>query len=163
MTQNIKSLIYTYDISYTFFKHSWFKNLDTNLKYDFYFRGEIADYYLKINLRDELINFNYILDFQIPVNKTFDLLKMINCINKISDNGYFFYDFSDKKIKFKANQIFLEKKYNKNNLKYVLEKNLSHINSLFHKFALAIHNLIYGEIIEQNTFELLFLNAEGNA
>jgi hypothetical protein len=28
---------------------------------------------------------------------------------------------------------------------------------------LAIHNLIYGEIIEQNIFELLFLNAEGNA
>ena len=71
-------------------------------------------------------------------------------------------DFSDKKIKFKANQIFLEK-YNKNNLNYVLEKNLSHINSLFHKFALAIHNLVYGEIIEQNIFELLFLNAEGNA
>ena len=117
MTQNIKSLIYSYDISNTFFKHSWFKNLDTTLQYDFCFRGEIADYYLKINLRDELINFNYILDFQIPVNKTFDLLKMINCINKISDNGYFFYDFSDKKIKFKANQIFQEKKYNKNNLK----------------------------------------------
>ena len=102
MTQNIKSLIYSYDISYTFFKHSWFKNLDTNLKYDFYFRGEIADYYLKINLRDELINFNYILDFQIPVNKTFDLLKMIICINKISANGYFFYYFSYKNIQSKT-------------------------------------------------------------
>ena len=49
---------------------------------------------------------------------------------------------------------FPRKEYNKNNLKYVLEKNLSHINSLFHKFALAIHNLVYGEIIEQNIFEL---------
>ena len=163
MTQNIKSLIYSYDISNTFFKHSWFKNPDNTLKYDFCFRGEIADYYLKINLRDEIINFNYILDFQITLNKTYDLLKIINCINKISDNGYFFYDFSDKKIKFKADQILLENKYNRNNLKYYLEKNLSHINSLFHKFALAIHNLIYGEIIEQNFFELLFLNAEGNA
>lgn len=37
------------------------------------------------------------------------------------------------------------------------------INSLFHKFALAIHNLVYGEMIEQNIFELLFLNTEGNA
>ena len=71
--------------------------------------------------------------------------------------------FSDKKIKFKANQIFLGNKYNQNNLQYILDKNLSHINSLFHKFALAIHNLVYGEMIEQNIFELLFLNTEGNA
>ncbi len=35
MTQNIKSLIYSYDISNTFFKHSWFKNIDNTLKYDF--------------------------------------------------------------------------------------------------------------------------------
>ena len=55
------------------------------------------------------------------------------------------------------------KTFAKNNLKYILDKNLSHINSLFHKFALAIHNLVYGEMIEQNIFELLFLNTEGNA
>ena len=163
MTQSLNSLIYSHDISNILFKHSWFKNLDNNLNHDFCFKGEVADYYLKINLRDELITFNYILDFQIPLNKNYDLLKMINWINKISDNGYFFYDFLDKKIKFKANQIVLENKYNQNNLKYILDKNLSHINSLFHKFALAIHNLVYGEIIEQNIFELLFLNTEGNA
>jgi hypothetical protein len=34
---------------------------------------------------------------------------------------------------------------------------------LFHKFALAIHNLIYGERMKENAFELLFLNIEGNA
>jgi hypothetical protein len=28
---------------------------------------------------------------------------------------------------------------------------------------LAIHNLIYGERMEENVFELLFLNIEGNA
>jgi len=28
---------------------------------------------------------------------------------------------------------------------------------------LAIHNLIYGERMEENGFELLFLNIEGNA
>ena len=114
-------------------------------------------------MSDKLINFVYILDFQLPENKTYDLYEIINYINKISQNGYFFYDFLDKKIKFKTIQTFLEKKPTKNCLIHFCDHNLSQTNQLFHKFSLAVHNLIYGERMEENGFELLFLNIEGNA
>jgi hypothetical protein len=163
MTQNFKSIIFSEDISNIFLKYSWFQNRSNIHNYDFYFKGEIADYYLKLNVSDKLINFVYILDFQLPENQTYDLYEIINYINKISQNGYFFYDFLDKKIKFKTIQTFSEKKPTKNCLIYFCDYNLSQTNQLFHKFALAIHNLIYGERMEENGFELLFLNIEGNA
>ena len=163
MNQNLKSIIFSEDISNIFLKYSWFQNRNNMHNYDFRFKGEIADYYLKLNVSDKLINFVYILDFQLPENKTYDLYEIINYINKISKNGYFFYDFSDKKIKFKTIQTFSEKKPTKNCLIYFCDYNLSQTNQLFHKFALAIHNLIFGERMEENVFELLFLNIEGNA
>jgi hypothetical protein len=163
MTQNLKSIIFSEEISNIFLKYSWFENRSNMHNYDFCFKGEIADYYLKLNVSDKLINFVYILDFQLPENKTYDLYEIINYINKISQNGYFFYDFLDKKIKFKTIQTFSEKKPTKNCLTYFCDYNLSQTNQLFHKFALAIHNLIYGERMKENAFELLFLNIEGNA
>ena len=164
MTENLKSIIFSEDISNIFYKYSWFQNQSNTHNYDFCFKGEVADYYLNLNVSDKLINFVYILDFQLPESKTYDLYEIINYINKISQNGYFFYDFLDKKIKFKTIQtFFLEKKPTKNYLIYFCEYNLSQTNQLFHKFALAIHNLIYGERMEENVFELLFLNIEGNA
>ena len=163
MTENLKSIIFSEDISNIFLKYSWFQNQSNTHNYDFCFKGEVADYYLNLNVSDKLINFVYILDFQLPENKTYDLYEIINYINKISQNGYFFYDFLDKKIKFKTIQTFSEKKPTKNCLKYFFDYNLSQTNELFHKFALAIHNLVYGERMEQNVFELLFLNIKGNA
>ena len=38
-----------------------------------------------------------------------------------------------------------------------------HTNLLFHNFVSGIHNLIYGEKIEDNFLDLLFLNSEGSA
>jgi len=163
MTENLKSIIFSEDISNIFLKYSWFQNQSTTHNYDFCFKGEVADYYLNLNVSDKLINFVYILDFQLPEDKTYYLYEIINYINKISQNGYFFYDFLDKKMKFKSIQIFSEKKPTKNTLKHFFDDNLSQTNGLFHKFALAIHNLVYGERMEQNVFELLFLNIQGNA
>ena len=90
MNQNLKSIIFSEDISSVFLKYSWFHNRSNMHNYDFCFKGEIADYYLKLNVSDKLINFVYILDFQLPENKTYDLYEIINYINKISQNGYFF-------------------------------------------------------------------------
>src|SRR6056300_1220072 len=144
MTQNLKSIIFSEDISNIFLKYSWFQNQSNMHNYDFCFKGEIADYYLKLNVSDKLINFVYILDFQLPENKTYDLYEIINYINKTI-------------------QTFSEKKPTKNRLIYFCDYNLSQTNQLFHKFSLAIHNLIYGERMKENGFELLFLNIEGNA
>jgi hypothetical protein len=163
MTKNLKSIIFSEDINNIFLKYSWFQNQSNIQNYDFCFKGEVADYYLKLDISDELINFVYFFDFQLSENKTYDMYEIINYINKISETGYFFYDSLDKKIKFKSIQNLSEKKPTKNSLIYFFDNHLSQTNSLFHKFAVAIHNLVYGERMEQNVFELLFLNIEGNA
>ena len=90
MIQNLKSIIFSEDISNIFLKYSWFQNRSNMHNYDFCFKGEIADYYLKLNVSDKLINFVYILDFQLPENKTYDLYDIINYINKFLKTVIFF-------------------------------------------------------------------------
>ena len=162
MTAYLKNEIFSTDISAIFSKHRWFQFQSHNKNYDFSYKGEVADYYLKLSVRDKLLNFEYVLDFQLPENKVYDLLGIINYINKISQNGHFFYDFIDDKIKFKTIHSFSQKP-NKDNLKQIVDINMSPVNSLFHKFSMAIHNLVYGEKIDQNVLKFLFLNIEGNA
>jgi len=162
MTTYLKNEIFSTDISAIFSKYRWFQFQSHNKNYDFGYKGEVADYYLKLSVRDKLLNFEYVLDFQLPENKIYDLLEIINYINKISQNGHFFYDFIDDKIKFKTIHSFSQKP-NKDNLKQIVDINMSPVNSLFHKFSMVIHNLVYGEKIDQNVLEFLFLNIEGNA
>ena len=44
-----------------------------------------------------------------------------------------------------------------------LKNELNLTTRLFHNFVLGFHNLVYGEDIEYETLELLFLNNEGYA
>ena len=44
----------------------------------------------------------------------------------------------------------------------VIEENLNITNYLFRDFALAIHNLVYSEKIDQSSFQLMFLKIYPN-
>ena len=108
------------------------------------------------------IKFNYTLDFDIPKDKMNGLLMLINFVNQKSKNGFFVYDIEENKVKFYFNKQYILKLKNKI-IEDVIEENLNITNYLFRNFALAIHNLVYSEKIDQSSFQLIFLKIEGYA
>ena len=162
MTDQLKNLFFAIDLSNIFQKHHWHMLLNSDEKYHFNYRGEIADYYLMLSYNNNTIKFNYTLDIEVPKDKINDLLMLINFVNQKNQDGFFVFDFEVNKVKFYFNkQCFLKLK--KKILEDVIEENLNITNYLFRDFALAIHNLVYSEKIDQSLFQLMFLKIEGHA
>ena len=162
MTNEFKNILYSSQISNMLQKFNWEINLDPKKNYHSYYFGEIADYYLNITSNDNKICFEFTLDIEIPKIILDDILKYINFVNQKSEEGFFVFDLNVKKIKYKIIRCFCSE-IDKNNFQNYLRINLYLTNLLFHNFISGVHNLIYGEKIEDIFLDLLFLNAEGNA
>ena len=162
MTNELKNIFFTTELSSIFKKHDWHMLSNCEKNYYFNYRGEIADYYLMLSHNTNTIKFNYTLDIDVPMDKINDLMMLINFVNQKSKNGFFVYDLEANKVKFYFNKQYFLKLKNKI-IEDVIEENLNITNYLFRDFALAIHNLVYSEKIDQSSFQLMFLKIEGCA
>ena len=162
MTNELKNILFTTELSNIFKRHDWHMLSNFEKNYHFNYRGEIADYYLILSYKTNTIKFNYTLDFDVPKDKMNDLLMLINFVNQKSKNGFFVYNLEVNKVKFYFNKQYFFKLKNKI-IEDVIEENLNITNYLFRNFALATHNLIYAEKIDQSYIELMFMEIIGNA
>ena len=162
MTNELKKIIFSPEISNVFHKNNWIININSKKKFHSYFVGEIADYYLNIYDDKDNIYFQFTLDIEIPNNKTTELLSLINVANQYSKDGFFVFDFKVMKIKYnliKSYSLITEERY----MYEFLKIKLNLIGNLFYNFVSGFHNLVYGEKIEDASLELLFLDNEGCA
>lgn len=162
MENSLDNFFTTQELYNIFEKNSWKIHSIHNDGYYFNFKGEIADYYLNISFKSQIINFEYILDLEFPHDKIFDLLILINFINQKSIGGYFILELDSNIIKYTVTKC-CANNLNSELLAEFFEKNLNFTKQLFHDFSLYLHNLIYNEKNSQDLMELMFLNIEGHA
>ena len=162
MTEELKKIIFSPQITNVFNEHNWIINTGSKNKFYFYFAGEIADYYLNIFNDKNKICFQFTLDLEIPNNIRNELLMLINIANQNSKEGFFVLDFKLCKIKYNLISPFSQRLGEKS-LHDFLKNKLDLTQNLFHNFVSGIHNLVYGEKIESSSLELLFLKNEGSA
>ena len=162
MTEELKKIIFSPQILDVFHRNDWIINNNPKNNYNYYFFGDIADYYLNIFYNKDKIYFQFTLNLEIPNKKLNDLLILINIANQNSEEGFFLFDFKVNKIKYNlisSDIVIIEG----NNLQNFLKIKLSLTQSLFQNFVSGVHNLVYGEKIDFASLELLFLNNEGYA
>ena len=162
MTDKLKKIIYSPQISKVFSEHNWVINTDAKSKFYSYFVGDIADQYLNVQHDNDKIYLQFTLDIEIPNNKINELLILINIANQNLKEGFFIFDFKLCKINFNLISPY-SIKTEEISLDDFFKINLDFTNSLFHNFVSGVHNLFYGEKIESASLELLFLNNEGCA
>ena len=162
MTDELKKIIFSPQISKIFSEHNWVINTDSKNEFHSYFVGDIADYYLNVYHDNGKIYFQFTLDIEIPNNKINELLILINIANQNSKEGFFVFDFKFWKINFNLISHYYIK-IEESSLDEFLKIKLDFTKSLFHNFVCGVHNLFYGEKIERASLELLFLNNEGCA
>ena len=162
MTDELKNVIFSPQMSNVFSEYNWIVNIDSKKKFHSYFVGEIADYYLNIYNDRDNIYFQFTLDIEIPNTIIKELLLLINIANQNSKEGFFVFDFKLCKINFNLISSY-SIKTEEISLDDFFKINLDFTNSLFHNFVSGVHNLFYGEKIESASLELLFLNNEGCA
>ena len=162
MTEELKKIIFSPQITNVFNEHNWIINTCSKNKFYSYFVGEIADYYLNIYNDRNKIYFQFTLDLEIPSNITNELLMLINIANQNTKDGFFVFDFKFYKIKYTLVSPF-SLRLGEGSLYNFLKIKLDLTQSLFHNFVYGIHNLVYGEKIESASLELLFLKNEGCA
>ena len=100
MTDELKKIIFSPQISKVFCEHNWVINRDSKGKFHSYFVGDIADYYLNVYHDNNKIHLQFTLDLEIPTNKINELLILINIANQNSKEGFFVFDFKLCKINF---------------------------------------------------------------
>ncbi len=162
MTEELKKIIFSPQISNIFYKYDWIINNDAKKKYNFSFVGELADYYLNIFNYNDKIYFQFTLNFNISNIKLNKLLILVNVANQNTDEGFFVFDFKVRKIKY--NLISFDSvMLNERNLQEFLKIKLDLTKSLFHNFVSGVHNLVYGQQIKGSLLELLFLKNEGHS
>ena len=162
MTDELKKIIFSPQISKVFCEHNWVINTDLKGKFHSYFVGDIADYYLEVHHDNGKMYLQFTLDIEIPNNKINELLIIINIANQNLKEGFFIFDFKLCKINFNLILPY-SIKTEQSNLDDFLKIKLNFTKSLFHNFVSGVHNLFYGEKIESASLELLFLNNEGCA
>ena len=162
MTDELKKIIFSPQVSKVFCEHNWVINTDSKSKFHSYFVGDIADYYLNVYHGNGKIYLQFTLDLGIPSDKINELLILINIANQNSKEGFFVFDFKLCKINFNLISPY-SIKTEEISLDDFFKINLDFTNSLFHNFVSGVHNLFYGEKIEVASLELLFLNNEGCA
>ena len=162
MENSIKNFFTSQELYNIFEKNSWKISSSDNDGYYFNYRGEIADYYLNISFKNQIIIFEYVLDLEFPNDKISDLLILINFINQKSTGGYFIFELDSNIIKYKVTK-FCANNLTSQFLAEFFETNLNFTKKLFHDFSLYLHNLIYNEKNSKDLMELMFLNIEGHA
>ena len=162
MTDELKKIIFSPQISNVFRELNWIINIDTKEKFHSYFIGEIANYYLKVNNDKDKIYLQFTLDIEIPKNIINELMILINIANQNSKEGFLFFDFKSYKIRYNLILPYFLK-VEDTYLHDFLKINLDLTNSLFHNLVSGIHNLVYGEKIESTSLELLFIHNKGCA
>ena len=162
MEDNLKKIFTSQELNNIFEKNSWKVNSIENDGYYFNYSAEIADYYLNISFKSQIIIFEYVLDIEFPKDKVYDLLILINFINQKSIDGYFTFELNSNIIKYKVTKCCGNNLTNEYLSKF-FEKNLNFTQKLFHDFSLYLHNLIYNEKNSEDLMELMFLNIEGHA
>ena len=162
MTDEIKKIIFSPQISKVFSEHNWIINTDSQSKFHSYYVGDIADYYLNLHHDSGNIYLKFTLDIEIPNNKISELLILINIANQNSKEGFFIFDFKFYKIKYILISPYFQK-IDEIYLQDFLKMNLDSTKSLFQSLVSGIHNLIYGEKFESSSLELLFMKNKGCA
>ena len=162
MENSLKNFFTSQELYNIFEKNSWKIRPSDNDGYYFNYRGEIADYYLNISFKSQIIIFEYVLDLEFPNDKIFDLLILINFINQKSTGGYFIFEINSNIIKYKVTKC-CANNLTSQFLAEFFETNLNFTKQLFHDFSLYLHNLIYNEKNSQDLMKLMFLNIEGHA
>ena len=162
MTDELKKIIFSPQVSKVFCEYDWVVNTDPKNKYHYYFVGDIADYYLNVYHDNGKICLEFTLDLEIPNNKINELLILINIANQNTKEGFFVFDFKFCKVKYNLMSLH-PVETEESSLDDFLKIKFIFIKSLFHNFVSGVHNLIYGEKIESASLELLFLNNEGYA
>ena len=162
MTDELKKIIFSPQISKVFIEHDWVINTNPKSKFHSYFVGDIANYYLNLHHENGKIYFQFTLDIEIPNNKINELLILINIANQNLKEGFFIFDFKLCKIKYNLISLY-SIKTKESSLDDFLKIELDFTKSLFHNFVSGVHNLFYGEKIETASLELLFLSNEGSA
>ena len=162
MIENFNNIIISEEILNVFQKHSWKRQSKSKSNYAFNYKGDIADYYLNISHREKKINFEYILDLEVPKNKIYDFFILKNVINENLVDGYFTFNLRDNIIKYHFCKHYF------GNLTYqilfdLIDNKLKKTYHLFHNFTLFVHNLAYSENSSQELVELMFLKIKGNA
>ena len=66
MTDELKKIIFSPQISKVFSEHNWVINTDSKSKFHSYFVGDIADYYLNVHHDNGKIYLQFTLDIEIP-------------------------------------------------------------------------------------------------
>ena len=100
MTDELKKIIFSPQISKVFSEHNWVIYTDSKRKFHSYFFGDIADYYLNVHHDNGKIYLQFTLDIEIPKNKINELLILINIANQNAKEGFFVFDFKFCKINF---------------------------------------------------------------
>ena len=162
MKDELTKVIFSPQISKVFCEHNWVINRDSKGKFHSYFVGDIADYYLNVYQDNDKIYLQFTLDLEIPNNKINELLMLINIANQNSKEGFFVFDFKFFKIKYNLISP-IPLRLDERPIKDFLKIKLDYTKNLFHNFVSGFHNLVYGEKIESDSLELLFLNNEGSA
>ena len=162
MTDELKNIIFSQQISKVFSEYNWVINKDSKSKFHSYSVGDIADYYLNVRHDNGKLYLQFTLDIEIPDNKFNELLILINIANQNSKEGFFVFDFKLCKIKYNLIALY-SIKTEETFLNDFLKVKLDFTKNLFHNFVLGVHNLVYGEKIESASLELLFLKNEGCA
>ena len=162
MSDELKKIIFSPQISKVFSEHNWVINTQSKGKFHSYFVGDIADYYLNVYYDNDKLCFQFTLDLEIPNNKINELLILINIANQNSKEGFFVFDFKLCKIKYNLISVY-SIKTEESFFDDFLKNKLDFTKSLFHNFVSGVHNLFYGEKIESASLELLFLNNKGCA
>ena len=162
MTDELKKIIFSPQISKVFRDHNWVINTDSKSEFHSCFFGDIADYYLDVDDDNDKIYLQFTLDIEIPDNKINELLILINIANKNLKEGFFVFDFKFCKIKYNLISPYFQKIDNINFQEF-FKNNLDLTKSLFQNLVSCIHNLIYGEKFESASLELLFMNNKGCA
>ena len=162
MIKNFNNIIVSEEILSVFQKYSWKRQYKSKFNYTYNYKGDIADYYLNLSHKEKKINFEYILDLQIPKNKIHDFFILVNVINERSVDGYFTFNLKDNIIKYHFSKHYLD------NITYeilldLIDSNLKLTYYLFHNFTLFVHNLAYSETSSQELVELMLLKTKGNA
>ena len=162
MIKNFNNIITSKEVFNLFQKHSWKKQSESKFNYDYNYKGDIADYYLNITYKEKKLNFEYILDIEVPKDKIYDFFILINFINEELVDGYFTFNINSKIIKYHVSRHYFD------NLTYEILLNWIDINleltlDLFSNFSLFMHNFVYSETNTQEFVELIFLKTKGNA
>ena len=138
MIENFNNIITSKELCNVFEKHSWKKQSKSKFNYTYNYKGDIADYYLNISYKEKKINFEYILDIEVPKNKIYDFFILINFLNEKSVDGYFTYNLKNNIIKYHFSKDYY-KNLNYEILLDLIDSNLKLTRDLFRDFTLFVH------------------------